>query len=163
MKNKSGFTIVELLIAIAVIVILSGIMLAGYRQVQVDSRDVTRSSNATIISEALEKYYEKNGAYPSVISLANSQPANTGAAIAAKLGIPEESLLMPDMPDSETNGIQSGASPSNDYIAYEGYSVTNNANCQSSATGGCEQFTLRYVEESSGGTVVIESRRDDVF
>ncbi len=160
MKSRSGFTIVELVVVISVIVILSAISIVTYQQLQGEARDATRSSNALIISEGLEKFYEKNGVYPSVISIANSQPANTGPVIAAKLGIPESSLLMPEMPSSTTNGIASGTIPANNYLMYQGASATDNASCQSSPTGGCETYVLHYLEEATGNTIAIESRRE---
>lgn len=156
---QAGFTIVELVVVIAIIAILSGVSVVTYQTLRADARDGTRSSNAAIISEALEKFYEKNGAYPSVVSIVNSQPANTGAAIAAKLGIPEDSLLMPKMPSSTTNGIASGTTPTSNYLMYQGASASDNASCQGSSVGGCERYTLRYREEASGTTKVIESRR----
>lgn len=158
-RVNNGFTIVELIIVVAIISLLSAIAITTYSSIRVDARDAARSSNATIISQALEKYYEKNGIYPSVVSIVNSQPANTGPAVAAKLSIPESALLMPDMPSSATNGIASGSVPANNYLMYQASSTTDNPGCQTSTSSGCEQFTLRYREEATNTTIVIESRR----
>ena len=136
LKNNSAFTIVEVVVVIAVVAILSSLAIVGYSSIRQDARDATRQTNATIISEALEKYYEKNGEYPSVISLVNTQAGNTGAAVAAKLSISEKSLKMPQMPSSATNAITGGSSPHSDYIVYAAQSAVNDASCQSSTNGG---------------------------
>lgn len=157
MKTKSAFTIVELIVVISIIAILSTLAIITYGGIRKDSRDATRSSNATVISEALEKYYDRNGEYPSVASLVNTVPGNTGTAVASKLSISPDILRMPKMPSSATNSITVGPTPSNDYIAYIGKSDVNDTKCQSDASSGCDRFTLRYIEES-GSTKVIESR-----
>lgn len=141
-----------------VIAILSGLAIATYTGSREEARDNARSGNAVTISEALEKYYERNGEYPSVASISNANAGNTGASIAAKLSIPAESLIMPEMPGSTTNAITSGSEPHDDYIVYVGQSAEDNDACQNDINGSCDQFTLRYLEES-GETKEIESRR----
>lgn len=160
-KNKNGlnaFTIIELIVVITVVAVLATLAIITYGGIREDTRDATRGSNATIISEGLEKYYEKNGEYPSVASLVNTVPANTGTAVASKLSISIDSLRMPLMPSSATNSLTLGPTPSNDYIAYIGRSDVNDTRCQSDTSGGCDRYTLRYIEES-GTTINIESRR----
>jgi len=157
-KNSSAFTIVEIVIVITIIAILSSLAVITFNNVRQDSRDAARQSNATIVSEALEKYYEENGEYPSVASIANSQSGNTGEAVASKLSIPIDSLVMPNMPSTTTNGIAPGTDPQNDYLAYEASSSTDNASCQNDINGGCDKYTLRYIEESTEAVKVIESR-----
>jgi prepilin-type N-terminal cleavage/methylation domain-containing protein len=61
---KAGFTIVELAVAVVIIAILAVIATFSLTKVQEESRDAKRASQATVISEALEKYYDKNGEYP---------------------------------------------------------------------------------------------------
>jgi prepilin-type N-terminal cleavage/methylation domain-containing protein len=158
MKSKSGFTMIELIVTIIVIGILSSITIVAYNKVQQDARDSTRRGNVAIIAEALEKYYSKNGEYPSVRSLANNHVGNTGTVVAAKLSIDVAALKMPQMPASATNGILSAATPINNYVVYIAMSYSNDANCQSLLAGGCDEYTLKYVQES-GTTVTVESRR----
>lgn len=64
MKSRSGFTIVELVVVVAVIVILSGLSIAAYRQIQMEARDAKRKADITTLVGLFEKYYDKNGAYP---------------------------------------------------------------------------------------------------
>lgn len=62
--KQSGFTIVELIITIAVIAILMTISVFTYRNVQAGADDKAREADVTTIMDALEKYYAKNGEYP---------------------------------------------------------------------------------------------------
>jgi prepilin-type N-terminal cleavage/methylation domain-containing protein len=158
MKNKRGFTLVELLVVMVVIAILAGIALVSYAVVQRDANDSTRKGNAAVITEALEKYYDNNGEYPSVIDIVNNYAANTGTVVAAKLKISPAALDNPNMAASATNALTStAASQANDYINYTALRDVNDSQCQTLAGGGCSEFTLTYVEES-GTTITIASR-----
>ncbi|HEU5121537.1 MAG TPA: prepilin-type N-terminal cleavage/methylation domain-containing protein [Candidatus Saccharimonadales bacterium] len=158
MYRLRGFTIVEVVVVVSVLAILISISFFAYTKVQQDARDNTRRGNVTIIAEALEKYHRSNGEYPSVRNLVNNYAGNTGTVVAALLKIDANALKMPRMPAGATNALYSAGSPVNDYIIYAGSSVTNNAACQSSTTGGCEKFTLTYAQET-GPNVTISSRR----
>jgi prepilin-type N-terminal cleavage/methylation domain-containing protein len=63
--QKKGFTIVELAVVIVVVGILAVMAVVLYSRSQMDARDTKRSSDATIMVSALEKYYLDNGEYPS--------------------------------------------------------------------------------------------------
>lgn len=155
MKSRSGFTLVEVVITIAIISILSAITVIAYIQVQTNSRNSARKGNVTVLAEALEKYYAKNGEYPSVRSLVNNFGDNTGAVVASKLGVDVSVLMMPKMPSGTTNSLTSIA-PANDYVQYVASSDVNNSTCQDNLTGGCDQFTLKYNQEN-GALVTVES------
>ena len=159
MKDWRGFTLVELLVVVGVIALLATISLVSYAVVQRDANDSTRNGNATAISNALEKYYEINGEYPSVRGIVNNFAENTGTAVAAKLGIDASDLDTPNLASIETNALSSfAASQQNDYITYTAYRTADNTSCQTVAASGCDEFLLQYVEESSGDTKPIHSR-----
>ena len=158
MKDWRGFTLVELLVVVGIIAVLATIGLVSYAVIQRDANDGARKSNATIIAEGLERYYNKNGEYPSVVSLVNNTAGNTGTVVAAKLGIDQTALDMPNMAASATNALTStAASQANDYINYTASRPSNETSCQTTVAGGCDKFTLTYIEES-GTTVTINSR-----
>lgn len=61
---KRGFTIVELMIVVAIIVILTAISVVTYHGVQASANDKAREADVSAIMNALEKYYQQNGEYP---------------------------------------------------------------------------------------------------
>jgi Tfp pilus assembly protein PilE len=152
MKRMSGFTIVEVTVVVIVLGILVGIVLTSYAKIQADSRDATRQGNITALADALEKYYAKNGEYPSIQSIVSDNPSNTGSAVATKLNMNASDLKMPQAASSVTNSLIATATPTNDTISY--VSTDSSTSCQSSTTGGCIQFTLKYTKENGGLTTV---------
>src|SRR4030042_4433007 len=63
-KTQRGFTLVELLVVIAVIAIVMGIGVASYGRVQRSGRDSQRQADLHLIAAALEQYYGDYNAYP---------------------------------------------------------------------------------------------------
>ncbi|MDD5711042.1 MAG: prepilin-type N-terminal cleavage/methylation domain-containing protein [Candidatus Colwellbacteria bacterium] len=66
MKNNQGFTLIEMLIVIAIIAILSGIVLVGVSGFQASARDSRRISDIRNAQNLLELYYTQQGVYPEV-------------------------------------------------------------------------------------------------
>jgi prepilin-type N-terminal cleavage/methylation domain-containing protein len=65
MKNmKKGFTLVEILVAVSIMMIISGLILGGFTFSQRKSRDAKRKSSLSQISRALELFNEDFGRYP---------------------------------------------------------------------------------------------------
>ncbi len=64
MKNK-GFTLIELIIAIAIIAILSVAGLGSYRAAQKRARDAKRVQDMRVVQNSAEQYYlMSDGEYP---------------------------------------------------------------------------------------------------
>ncbi len=80
-RSTSGFTLVELLIVCAVIVLLAIITGMTYRGYVKQTRDTERQSDIQAIRSALEKYYDKNGEYPDMSNPAmqNCDPMSQSA------------------------------------------------------------------------------------
>ena len=62
--NRSGFTLIEMLIVIAIIGILASIVLVGLGPIQRRGRDARRQADLRQVQNALELYYNKCGYYP---------------------------------------------------------------------------------------------------
>lgn len=63
-KTSAGFTLMELLIAVTIMLIISGVSLSSFWQSQKKSRDSQRKSELAQIARALELYNEDFGEYP---------------------------------------------------------------------------------------------------
>lgn len=61
--NKKGFTLLELLVVVAIIGMLSSIVLSNLSNARLRARDTKRHSEIHSIMAALELYREKNGSY----------------------------------------------------------------------------------------------------
>jgi len=156
MHRSKAFTIVELIIVIAIIGILATISALSFTHFQAQSRDAQRASKVSVIAEALEKYYDANGEYPSCVAMTADAATLKSSTLS---GIDEGALKAPNAPTGTTNSLQcadlTGAAGEADYYAYVGDSSTA---CTSGLA--CLQFTLKYREESTGNIVSIESRRN---
>lgn len=71
-KNLKGFTLIELVVVIAIMGILATIGILAFAQVQKKSRDTKRVGDLRSLSQALQLYYaDNNSSYPgSLASLA---------------------------------------------------------------------------------------------
>ncbi|MBP6868685.1 MAG: prepilin-type N-terminal cleavage/methylation domain-containing protein [Candidatus Pacebacteria bacterium] len=64
MKYNKGFTLVELLIVIAIIGILSSVVLSSLNTARLKARDARRVADFKSVSLAMELYKDSFGAYP---------------------------------------------------------------------------------------------------
>ena len=155
-KNVRGFTIIELLVVIAIIGILTAISIFSFAKYQANARDSQRSAKATVITEALEKYYDHNGEYP---SCSNLTQAATTVDTTVLLGIGPNTLLTPKNAAGDTNSIKcrdlTGAAGEADIFAYVGDGSNACAN-----GAACLKWTLKYKEETSGQIKITQSRRN---
>ena len=154
-KNKSGFTIVEVAIVIAVIAILLTIGSLSFIMIQRQARDAQRESNAIQITEALEKYYDENGEYPGCSAITTS--ANDVRSYTLKSINP--SVLQ--APKDETATGNSIVCQSLDNIPDNqdkyAYSGDESAACLTGPV--CAKWSFSWRKET-GGTGNIESRRE---
>ncbi|MDD2487196.1 MAG: prepilin-type N-terminal cleavage/methylation domain-containing protein [Candidatus Gracilibacteria bacterium] len=80
--NESGFTLIELIVVIAVVSILTTVSFFSFQGSVVNSRDSARKTDMTNIKVALKSYKEKNGYVPDpseMFSITNSGVSNIQA------------------------------------------------------------------------------------
>lgn len=159
MKRKSlAFTLVEVLIVVTILSILVSISVVFNRKIQISSRDKERDVEVTIIAEALEAYYNKNGEYPSVSVMTNTN----GATVRTLLDIKDAgAIVAPAAAPGTTNSIVSGStSAAPDRYRYSTAETT--ATLGACTTGGsltgCTKFQLSYTKEEGNTSVTINSR-----
>lgn len=64
MTRRSGFTLIEILVAATIIAVLSVVGVVSYTSINKRSRDAKRKSDIEQVRSALEMYRVDNGAYP---------------------------------------------------------------------------------------------------
>lgn len=82
-KNVTGFTLVEMLVVIAIIAILASIFLVGLGGFRSSAYDTRRISDLQHVQSYLELYYNSNHQYPA----STDYPALTGVLTAAGIGV----------------------------------------------------------------------------
>jgi prepilin-type N-terminal cleavage/methylation domain-containing protein len=78
---KKGFTLLELIVAMAIVAILIGLSILGISTVQRNGRDAERRSALEAISLEVASSYAADASYPSAITITGSAPnqvANIG-------------------------------------------------------------------------------------
>lgn len=134
-----GFTVVELLAVILIIGILLTVGSVAIAGVNVSAQDQERKSKATVIAEALEKYYQENGIYPTCSEL--TKPAKD---------VTNETLT------NITTDILKAPGANSDENSINCTNLTSKTFLYESTTG--RQYTLSYIKESSKEAIKINSR-----
>ena len=82
---KKGFTLIEMLIVVAIIAILASVFLVGLRGFRAGAYDSRRISDLQKMQSYLEIYYTKNRAYPNVSTWSDLQTTliNAGVGVTA--------------------------------------------------------------------------------
>ena len=77
MKKETGFTLIEMLVVIAIVGLLSSVMLTGLGKARQKARDARRVSDILQVQNALEVYYAIRGDYPASLGdLPNPIPSD---------------------------------------------------------------------------------------
>lgn len=137
-----GFTIVELVIVIAIIGVLATIGIASFSSIKQGARNTQRSNSIKIIAETLEKYYIKNGEYPSC-AMMTAQPASAVTTNTLK-GMDSAVLTAPGVAVG-VNSIDSTCSADPTDSTYSYVLVGN-------------MYVLKYRDETSGSVISLNGR-----
>jgi len=149
-----GFTLVELIVVIAVIGILATVAVVGLGRYQADTRDAKRATSVAAISEALEKYYDQNGEYPSCSKVT---AAGTTVSQATLQGISPSTLVAPQAPASTDNSLSCAT------LSIDGtdlFQYTGDGSTACTGTASCLKYTLSYKKEADQSIVSVQSRRN---
>jgi len=112
-KNKFGFTLIEVLVVIAIFGILSAVLYANFGEAGAQSRDTERKADLRALQSALELYKLKNGRYPAGCNAPGRWSGQAGTSYACPSGsqyivglAPEFIPVLPS--DGRLNGSDSG-------------------------------------------------------
>jgi prepilin-type N-terminal cleavage/methylation domain-containing protein len=81
-KNK-GFSLVELLVALTIIAIMSGVALSALTGFRASARDTRRIGDLRNVQNYLELYFNKCGRYPGDANCGNTNPTNWAGLVTA--------------------------------------------------------------------------------
>jgi prepilin-type N-terminal cleavage/methylation domain-containing protein len=132
MNKSKGFTLIEMLIVIAIIAILAGVVLTGVRGFQQQARDTRRIGDLRNIQALVELYFSRNSEYPADL-----------AAI-ANLG------TVPKDPGTQNAYTYDRSSDRLNYclratLENDNNATDNDSNCAFLSSSGCAtQDTLTY-------------------
>jgi len=110
-QQRSGFTMIELLIVIVIMGILSAIGLGTFTSSQMKARDSKRKSDLRTIGDALEVYYNDYGNYPvgdsgDIIGCGPQAEVDKVACVAGQIwkNTTNETTYMVQMPEDPSGG-----------------------------------------------------------
>ncbi|MDQ5932021.1 MAG: Prepilin-type N-terminal cleavage/methylation protein [Patescibacteria group bacterium] len=146
LKSHKAFTLVEVVVVLAVISVLVGVGAVTSTKYQQDARDSQRSSKANIIATSLEKYYSEKNEYPSC-TLMTAAPTTVKTTLK---GLADVDVLRAPQAAKGTNSIQcstNAPSSPNTFV----YTCTS--------TTSCVKWELKYRNETDGAIKSIASAR----
>jgi len=141
-KKQNGFTLLEILVVIALLGILATIIMGSYLASLKKARDSRRKQDLEQISRALELYYSQNNSYPEDIDV------DFGGPLENPNGGDYYMKMLPQDPSGATSGYNYDYI-SNDGQEYQLYSClendqdpdyssyTGSENCGTSCDGMC--------------------------
>lgn len=150
-KTLSAFTIVELILVISIIGVLSTIGVVSYSSIHTSAIDSNRESKAKAIAEALEKYYEKNGEYPSCTAMTQSASTVTSTILT---DLTNDMLTTP----GDAEGTNSITCDELTGISLDKFSYTGDSNAECDTGDACLYFTIGYIQKNSEEVATINSR-----
>lgn len=163
--RRNGFTIIEVMVVIAIMVILLVLSVINMSGQQKNARDNERKQDADNIARGLERYYNRYAKYPDT---------TTAATAAANSTLPDvetssyyfsfNSTSAPSFTAVTTpaSGLVTEATPSvatTSTIAYLPMTWMNSRwELCNTTSEDCSRFTLFYTPEQTGTAILIRSR-----
>jgi|GEM_PF-436703 len=103
LRREKGFTLIEILIVVAIIAILASVVLIGLGPTQQSGRDARRLSDLHQIQNGLELFYNRCGFYPGNFTAPNCDPAATTGFAQMKGALTTADIGVNTVPSDPTN------------------------------------------------------------
>ena len=150
--THKGFTLVELLVVVAIIGILATIVLSSLSSARERARDARRLSDIATIQNSLEMYHLDNGVYPNSINtasgIASSDPHNATSSNASWDNL--ETIMGITLPRDPVNNVVGDGNYLRNAGEY-GYQYRNLHTQPSNCFGQAYALLYKLETDSSGG------------
>lgn len=140
LRKQSGFTIIELLIVIAIIGVLALLVITNFQGAQAKGRDTLRQNNINALYTKLEEYHNENGHYPTEDFTTDVFPGIDAGAFEDPDGddIIQSAPVAADTQPSDPYTTGSGNEPTGAEYTYAPYSCTGTT----AGTDTCQKYVL---------------------
>jgi prepilin-type N-terminal cleavage/methylation domain-containing protein len=144
-RNRSGFTVLELVVVIVIIGVLTALFVSTYAGIERNGRNHDRRSDIQEIYQQLEAYYVENSKYPTLSDM------NSSSWLQANMKTLDQSSLK----DPSGSSNQLVARPQPDAFAYQ-VSSASGTGCNDTTTP-CAHYTLTATLEDSAEKTFVKS------
>ena len=131
-SQRKGFTLIEILIVVAIIAILASVVLVGLGPTQQSGRDARRISDLKEIQNGLELFYNKCGFYPGLVDSSGActagTPGTTWDDLATALTSSSTDIGVGTVPNDPSSNRSYGYDVPNDSTSYVLGAALENAN-----------------------------------
>ncbi|MEO7904588.1 MAG: prepilin-type N-terminal cleavage/methylation domain-containing protein [Candidatus Saccharimonadales bacterium] len=171
MIRHEGFTVIELLLTITIMVVLTTVAVVALNRTQANGRDEERRSDVDVISRSLEQFYNSNSSTGTYIGTSSATVANL-ANLIPNLG--QDALHAPDvsttdpislLPATNANQTITGVLPQPTTTTYVYQPLQYDAAtssfvlCTDHVTAECRKFNLYYRLEKTNEIIMVTSKQ----
>lgn len=170
--NRSGFTIVELVITIIVMVILLTLTVVSVTSTQANARDSERKADAESLAMNIEGFYanqnpdipNSGGVYPGldmIDDLSTFLPDLDGKVVRAPGANSETEISLVAATNANTgSGVNPFPTEQQDIYVYQPLTASGGLCTVTASTsaGACRKFNIYYYQERSGTAEMITSK-----
>lgn len=150
-QKFKGFTLVELLISMAILAILSTLGMANFQSTRIKARDISRKADLQTIAKSLEAYVNDHHTYPLSTGngeiLCGSSTCSWGSPFTDDNG----TIYATELPDDETAANYYYSSNGTSYTIYAKLENNNDSALDSTITQTCgsSELVCNYQIKSS--------------
>jgi len=143
LNSASGFTLIEILVVIAIIGLLASVALVGMNSARIKARNSQRKGNIAQIRQALDMYYHdtNNGLYPHNGTVGNPNTETTDLQGLASFLVPK---YMSEIPKDPKNNLKDfeyvWANGGQDYGLLVPFSNDDGTDCKWITPGGNDNW-----------------------
>ena len=132
-SRKGGFTLIEMLVVIAIIAILTGIIITGLVGSKAKARDAKRASDLSQIALALEQFFDRCDVYPANITDLNQTGNGSCPSSPSQVSLANFISKIPTDPSTNASydyAVNNSSQPT-DFVLHTTFEASNSVLAQS--------------------------------